>query len=661
MDLNIGKRTKLSAEGAMSNYDPNLYSPISNASNTGLATKWQVRHQVPLSRSKNKLHWNSDAGFEWIQQGFKPLERLRNVEFTRDWGLPLQVNTAEEKIMTAGTEMAGEGNFQLRYQLTHYQRGNDFTGFRNSMTHTQQAGQWQFNNNINMSRFDAALFKGYFFRPTVQVSRILSKWGNYKLSGLYSLEKNQTKVKATDSLSLESFAFATMQVSLKSDETKPNKWGLTYFSRNDAYPSGKELVKADRSRNVQLFTELLKNEKQQLRFSTTYRKLDILKEGITNQKADNSLLGRTEYQWNAWRGLFSGNLLYEAGAGQEQKRDITYVEVPAGQGAFTWKDYNGDGIQQLNEFEVALFQDQAKFIRIFTPANEFVKANYNTFNYSFSLNPRNASNFSQPNAGKKAINRFQLQSAYQVSKKSISDGNLDLNPFGARITDTALITLNATLVNTLSFNRFSPVWGMDLNQSRSLNKALLTYGYESRVLEDWGLRMRWNFSGHFTLEQTGKVGKNELQSSNPAFGNRNYKIRMATLEPRVAYTQGSNFRMFVGYKYSWKMNTMGEQERALSHALNSELKYNLLQRSAIQLKFTYNSIDFRSMGNVKNANSPAAYILLDGLLPGKNYLWNLELSQRLSGNLEMNIQYEGRKPGTARVVHIGRASLRALL
>ena len=40
------------------------------------------------------------------------------------------------------------------------------------------------------------------------------------------------------------------------------------------------------------------------------------------------------------------------------------------------------------EHRVAQFADQATYIRIFTPTNDFVKANYNTFNYSVSINPR---------------------------------------------------------------------------------------------------------------------------------------------------------------------------------------------------------------------------------------------------------------------------------
>jgi hypothetical protein len=53
--------------------------------------------------------------------------------------------------------------------------------------------------------------------------------------------------------------------------------------------------------------------------------------------------------------------------------------------------------------------------------------------------------------------------------------------------------------------------------------------------------------------------------------------------------------------------------------------------------------------------------MLDGLMPGKNYLWIIDITKRLSSFLEMSIQYEGRKAGDNGLVNLGRAQVRAIL
>jgi hypothetical protein len=53
--------------------------------------------------------------------------------------------------------------------------------------------------------------------------------------------------------------------------------------------------------------------------------------------------------------------------------------------------------------------------------------------------------------------------------------------------------------------------------------------------------------------------------------------------------------------------------------------------------------------------------MLEGLQNGKNLLWNLTLDRQLSKTIQLNLTYEGRRTGTtARVVHIGRAQVRAV-
>lgn len=662
VEYNINKNTVMSGEVAMSNYDVNTFSTIDKGNDKGYAGKVDIKNTIPFKGAKKGLKLTTTLGYEYVDARFKPLERLRNIEFTRDWGLPLlDADLVNENIIRAGVALSDKANNSLQYQFTEYNRGTTFTGFRNSITHIQTIGGWTFNNQLSLSNIDATDQKGYFWRPGVNISRRFAKLKNYTIGGSYAVEHNAIRNKFTDSMAAQSFSFSTATAYLKSDPANPNHWGISWFTRTNSYPLGKELVKADKSQNVTLTAELLKNPHQQFRFTSTYRKLQIINSSLNSQLPDESLLGRAEYQANALHGLVNGNLLYEVGAGQEQKRDYSYLEVPAGQGQYTWIDYNKDGIQQLNEFEVALFQDQAKFIRIFTPTNQYVKASYNTFNYSINVNPRSAINLSTAHGMKKFIARLNLQSSLQISKKEVANNLVQFNPFKAPLNDTSLITLTSNFVNTFSFNRFSTKWGFDITNARNDNKSLLTYGYESRKLDDWSVHTRLNITRMFTVEITGHTGINQLITSSEKFDNRNFKIGQKSIEPRVTFTKGSNFRWGVGYKFSDKNNEEGSEEKSIANSLNTDIKYNILQSTSITAKFTYSNITFTSLDDPPNVNSSSGYIILEGLQPGKNYLWTLDLTKRLSNNLEFSMQYEGRKPGTSRIVHIGRASIRALL
>ncbi|MEO5682074.1 MAG: hypothetical protein ABIQ88_05495 [Chitinophagaceae bacterium] len=656
VDYDLSKKMNITTDLAYSDYDVNTFSNIDKADNKGYAARIRLTNTKDFSGPK-KIKLLTDGGFEYVDAKFRPLERLRNVEFLRDWGLPYIVPAATETIITAGAQLADDKRNSVRYQFTNYNRGEDFKGIRNSITQLQNIKGWQFNNQFNLSNTNSNTEKGFFLRPVIDISKKFKQLRNYTVGANFSVEHSEVKNKAADSVNSTSFSFQTFQLSLKSAENKPNRWGITYLTRVNKYPFGKELVRSDISHNINLTGEIIKNQHHQFRWNITYRKLDILNSAVTTQKADQSVLGRGEYQVNEWKGLLTGNLLYEAGSGQEQRRDYAFLEVPAGRGEYTWIDYNNDGIQQLNEFEVALFQDQAKYIRIFTPTNLFVKANYNTFNYSININPRAVIDARTAGRLKQFIGKINLQSALQIAKKEIASGIVQLNPFKTPLSDTSLINLNAVFINSFSFNRFSTKWGIDLANSRNSGKSLLTYGLESRRLNEWSSRARVNINKSLQLDITGKIGANQLTTANAKFENRNYDISQYSLEPRISFTKGTILRFVTGYKYSNKKNRSGDKETYSSNAVNAEVKYNLLQSGAILTKFTYSNISFAPTAN---ANSTVGYNMLDGLLPGKNFLWNVEVTKRLANNLEINIQYEGRKPGEAKVVHIGRASVRAI-
>lgn len=654
-DYAITEKTVVSTELALSNFNVNSFSSKDKADDIGYAGKLSVTDTRAINHATPDLKLQSTVGYEWVENRFRPIERLRSVEFYRNWGLPLTVTAADENIFQVALQLLGKTN-TLQYKFETYTRSDNYSGFKNSIVQRADYGNWHFNNQVHVTSFNLADQRGYYLRPILDVSKDFPKLGNHRIGAGYTLDHNYIRYKDYDSLNTGSFSFDIWQAYIKSPVSKPNKWGITWYTRSDKFPYGGKLNRADRSNNINFNTELMKSAKHQVRTNITYRSLRVLDDKIANQKAEETILGRVEYLVNEWKGLLNGNVLYEVGTGQEQKRDFTYIEVPPGQGEYTWIDYNGNGIPELNEFEIAQFRDQAKYIRIFTPTNEFVKANYLQFNYSLIVNPRAITDVNKGTGFQKFLARLYFQSSLQVHKKAMS-GNLEFNPFALPMADTSLILLNQVFSNSFSFNRFSSVWGMDINNIRTENKSFLTYGYESRAVKDWNIKGRWNISRNFLLEFISKQGSNSLRT--PNFDNRNYLILSSGLEPRLSFIQRTSFRVMAGYRHDNKRNTEGP-EKAIINSVNSEIKYNVLSNTAVTTKFTYSQIKYTDKDNTDVANSPVSYIMLDALLPGKNFLWTVDLTKRLSSFLELNIQYEGRKPGETKMIHIGRASIRAL-
>ena len=656
IDYQAGKNTNLKAELATSKNDVNTFSSKDDGDDRGWAAKIQLNNTSPIRSSAKGLQLITALDYETVQRKFKPLERLRTVEFTRDWGLQLQPIPipVDENIIRATAGLKNNKGHSLTYQATNYKRSDDYNGFQNAIFHNFNLKGWQFKNQFVITDYKTQYGKGSFLRPVIDLSKQLDQLKKWRLGFRYALEQNSARDNTTDTLLPVAFSFDTYSVYLRSEESRKNKYGITFFTRSDKYPVNKDLVRGDRSYNLNLQTELLANAKRQLYVNTTFRKLKVYDTTVSRQKEDETILGRVEYVMNEWKGLLAGNVLYEVGAGQEQRRDFAYLEVPAGTGQYAWIDYNSDGVQQLNEFELAAFPDQAKFIRILTPTNEFIKANYITFNYNLTISPRSV--ISQTNAKglSKFLSRIILLTSLQTNKKSIAKGSFEFNPFKYGINDTALIISNNTFANTFSFNRFNSKWGFDLSNLRTNAKSLLTYGYESRKLNDWLLKGRWNISRSVSVNMNARKGMNALYT--PQFANRNYELSIYSVEPSVTFIKGTAFRIVAGYKFDNKKNLpLYGGEKSISNSLNLESKYNVLQSVSITGKFTFNNISYKFP-----ANTTVSYIMLDGLLPGQNFLWNLGVTKRLLNNIELSLQYDGRKAGTAGTVHLGRASITAL-
>ncbi|MCC7050937.1 MAG: hypothetical protein IT239_04070, partial [Bacteroidia bacterium] len=139
--------------------------------------------------------------------------------------------------------------------------------------------------------------------------------------------------------------------------------------------------------------------------------------------------------------------------------------------------------------------------------------------------------------------------------------------------------------------------------------------------------------------------------------NRNFNLQISDIEPKLTYQIASDFRWSASYKYSIKQNILNaDSTQGLQHKISSEIKYNKATKGSWTGRVSYYQINFRGL-----ENSPVGYEILEGLRAGINYTWGIGYQQNLTNNLQITINYEGRKSGNLKTIHTGNITVRAIL
>lgn len=645
IEYRLNENNTLAAEIAYSNKDINTFSDINNTDNDGIALQ---------TKYTNTAQWNADAKlktnllYETVNKNFNVIERYRSIEFKRDWNIENQEKT-NEHYGYADFALQLNKNARINANTGMYIREDQYTGFRQSIFLNLLYDKWIVYAGGSGLIANADSISSDFIRPKLEVTRIFTKAKGLNTGVLYEGEHNRFKA-ANDSLTASSFYYDQLSYFIKTSDTVANTIKASVIVRNDKLPVLGNFENVTKGVTYNLNGGLQKNPKNTFTWQITYRTLEIYDTTITTFTPESSLLGRAQHSLVLNKGLFTSDIFYELGTGQEPRREYTYVEVEPGQGIYTWIDYNNNGIPELNEFEIAAFTDQANYIQVSIPTDEYIRTNITQFNYTVGINPKVI--WFDPDGWKGFVGKFSIISSLQLGKKVFDDGELsDYNPF-VTSEDSLLVNSNSFWQNTLYFNRASSVFGMDYTYQENFTKYVLTNGPESRKRGENRLGIRYKIMQPLTINLTITKGNSDYFSD--AFSTRNYKLPFTTIEPRVNFISGSKYRITAYYKYKSSENTEGN-ETLTGNEITADLRYNVVTKSTITSRISYVKIDY-----VGVEDSPVGYAMLEGLKNGNNILWNLNFDRRLSQILQLTISYEGRKTGTADIVHIGRLQMRAV-
>ena len=326
--------------------------------------------------------------------------------------------------------------------------------------------------------------------------------------------------------------------------------------------------------------------------------------------------------------------------------------VNDGQGIYTWIDYNEDGIKDLNEFEIAQFVDQASYIRVFTPSNEYVKTYSNEYNQSIYWRPERI--WSNKKGFLKFLSRFSDQARGRINRKTNYFGGANaFNPFVTQINDTNLISTNSNLRNTVFFNRTSSIVGAQYTFQEVRSKILLASGFDSRENAYHEVSVRWNIKRKFTIKASGKIG-DKISTADYTTG-RDYNLNYYFVEPSFIYQPNTVFRVTLDGRVSEKRNAASlGGELALVNEIGTTFKFNQAEKGSLQGSFKVVSIVYDGI-----QNSALGFEMLEGLKPGVNYTWNVGYQRSISKNLQLSVQYNGRKSEGNKFIHSGGSPVRA--
>ncbi len=658
-EYSFSEKTKVMAEFVLSNSDINTFSGLDNNNNQGYGIKTQLLHTIKLSKNTNpKKTWSliSSLDYEWIDKNFKAIEPYRNVEFRRDWNITDDNITEDEHISTIALMLKNPETGFTSYSLQLFQNGSQYQAYRNNLNASFTKKGYHFSLEGSLLNTEDVEQNTRFVRSRTVFSKTL---GHFTLGLSNAQEHNTFKTKEYDTLMPNSYSFNEFEIFITNPDTMKNKYLGFYKQRSDKSAGITELKKTTLAEEVGFTMKFLQKANNRINLNGTYRKLQILNETLTDQKADNNVVGRIEYLTKVLKGFIRFNLYYEIGSGQELKKEFSYLKVADGEGIYAWTDYNGDGIQQLNEFDIAKFKDQANYIRIYLPTDDYIKTYFNQFSNGLHIRP--AAIIKSSGGFLKALARFSNQTIFQIEHKTSSDDpSIRFNPFisDAKIADTVLISMNSSFRNTLSFNKNNPRFGIDLSFQNNSSKALLVNGFDTRLLKSMHTVLRWKFNTNSTIFLDYTKANNI--SSSEFFSSRDYNIHKHEVQPKISWQPNSSVIVDVFYNYKIKTNKLSEandsiqNEESHNHKLGIIINYKVVNKGNFQLGFdllniTYNAVE----------NTSLAYEMLEGFRTGNNASWNLAYQRNLSKYLQLNLVYNGRKSPDVKTVHIGSVQLRA--
>jgi len=650
-----GNRTRWRsmAELASSLADKNTFSRLGDSTNNGRAGLLQLEGLHRLGNKSADSAWSLGLSLrhERVSRNFNAVERFRDVEFERFWnrGLDNPVYRrpdAAEALWRGQISLNGRRNFELlnRVDAYHY---SGFAAWRRESSLRWKPGNWSFDA-------DDARLQGNRNgeRNKNSNSKIHMAYRKRGLQNglLWEQEQNQLRNNSGTVQAQGSYLFHDFGYSGQYEGRKGWQYQVRLGQRLD-YGISREAFKQASASNSGSIS--LRHQKEDGQFWSTQihrRSLRILDSSLVYNGAGSGSQWMLRSEWLRESSWYRMNGFMQSSSGREQRRQFVFVEVPAGQGSYSWIDYNENKIQEQNEFEPAVFRDQARFIRLLLPTPEFVESRNNEYTLNAELHA--------PEGWKQLpfLQRFSSSHNLMFSGKNNSRNLLQsLMPealyqgkgSGGYYSGRALYR------HSIFYNKNEGALSLEYTYQRNETQMLLSNGNDSRRNTKHLSTLRFSPKGYWLWNQYLELGK--TGSFSAFFPGNNYTYSYRSVEEKITFNGWRNFRLSLYGKASpfAFSDASGRKGNLMDAGL--EWQMGLFGSSNLEASCTYSRVQFQG-----DPSGPAAFDVMRGLQPGNNLRWNLALRMKTGDHIQIDLGYDGRNIPAYKTIHNARVEARYL-
>lgn len=628
------EKTNLSTEIAVSNNDSNLFSSIDDEDNTAVASllNWQ---QILIDK---KWQLQSTINHEFVQKNFNTEVGWEPIEFNRDWNI--LTNFATKNLFSSELKLQNDEKGFAFYRYSNLNYPKVYNGNKHEFNSKLQINNTSFFAKTSFLDNISTLEDNTFLIAIAKAEHSFKKsW----VGAFTNIENNSRKNKTTQEFVATSHRFKEFETYFGiGDSTKVfTKIGINYKS-NDSIKQNK-FQEINNRRTIYINSSLIKNETTNLNIYANYR--DTRNNFIANEKSLNS---KIIFNKKLFDNFVDFATSFESTSGNIAQQEFVYIKTEPGQGFYTWIDYNNDGIEDFDEFEIAEFQDQASYLRLPLPNLRFIATQRAKFTKNLTIN---FNQWKTKKGFKKLLSHFNNQSFLLVDNEQRRLGDsFNFNPFS--FDEDKLLGLNFNFRNTLYFNRNLQQYSSSFTFGNSRNKQQFFIGSQENSIQLQQIDFAHKFADFWLAELLLKNSKNELKTEN--FNNRNFNIQNQEIQPKISFLYSNNNRFSAYYHYKLKENQLADFERLEQQKIGLEYYYDNQKKHQISANFTMFLNDFTG-----NTISPVAYQMLEGLQAGRNYTWNILFSRKINAYLNFNMSYLGRTSQNSRTIHTGNIQLKA--